>query len=46
LLGLDTFGDVTVDASGKALPYNEVIRNVIVELYGKKVIPLVRELLA
>jgi probable LLM family oxidoreductase len=28
-LGLDTFGDVTVDTSGKRLPYGEVIRNVI-----------------
>jgi len=27
--GLDTFGDVTVDADGKRLPYAQVIRNVI-----------------
>jgi probable LLM family oxidoreductase len=27
--GLDTFGDVTVDAEGHRLPYGEVIRNVI-----------------
>ena len=27
--GLDTFGDVTVDAAGERLPYAEVIRNVV-----------------
>ena len=27
--GLDTFGDVTVDASGKTLSYAQVIRNVV-----------------
>ncbi|MEO3744060.1 LLM class flavin-dependent oxidoreductase [Plantactinospora sp. B5E13] len=27
--GLDTFGDVTVDAAGKRLPYAQVIRNVV-----------------
>ena len=30
-LGLDTFGDVTVDAKGVALPQAQVIRNVIAE---------------
>ena len=30
-LGLDTFGDVTVDADGRALSHAEVIRNVIDE---------------
>lgn len=30
-LGLDTFGDVTVDASGRPLPHHEVIRNVVSE---------------
>jgi probable LLM family oxidoreductase len=30
-LGLDTFGDVTVDADGKLVPYDQVIRNVIDE---------------
>lgn len=30
-LGVDTFGDVTVDADGKALPYPEVIRNVVAQ---------------
>lgn len=30
-LGLDTFGDVTVDATGKALPMPQVIRNIIAE---------------
>ena len=29
--GLDTFGDVTVDAQGNRLPYDQVIRNVIDE---------------
>jgi probable LLM family oxidoreductase len=28
-LGLDTFGDVTVDADGTTLPYAQVIRNVV-----------------
>lgn len=28
-LGLDTFGDVTVDADGETLPYAQVIRNVV-----------------
>ena len=28
-LGLDTFGDVTVDAEGNRLPYAQVIRNVV-----------------
>lgn len=28
-LGLDTFGDVTVDADGATLPYAQVIRNVV-----------------
>ncbi|HVV08990.1 LLM class flavin-dependent oxidoreductase [Amycolatopsis sp.] len=28
-LGLDTFGDVTVDAEGDRLPYAQVIRNVV-----------------
>ncbi len=31
LLGLDTFGDVTVDASATPLPMHQVIRNVIAE---------------
>ena len=30
-LGLDTFGDVTVDSDGNLLPYDQVIRNVIDE---------------
>lgn len=30
-LGLDTFGDVTVDSSGNQLPYAEVIRNVVAQ---------------
>jgi probable LLM family oxidoreductase len=30
-LGLDTFGDVTAGADGQALPYAQVIRNVIAE---------------
>ena len=30
-LGLDTFGDVTADASGRLLPHAQVIRNVIEE---------------
>ena len=30
-LGLDTFGDITVDADGRRLPEPEVIRNVIEE---------------
>lgn len=30
-LGLDTFGDVTLDADGKPLPHDEVIRNVVAE---------------
>ena len=30
-LGLDTFGDVTVDATGRPLPYAQVIRNVVAE---------------
>jgi len=30
-LGLDTFGDVTVDAHGQHLPDHEVIRNVVAE---------------
>jgi probable LLM family oxidoreductase len=29
--GLDTFGDVTVDADGERLPYDQVIRNVVDE---------------
>ncbi|MFD9893508.1 LLM class flavin-dependent oxidoreductase [Amycolatopsis sp. NPDC059027] len=29
--GVDTFGDVTVDAAGERLPYGQVIRNVIEE---------------
>jgi probable LLM family oxidoreductase len=29
--GLDTFGDVTVDASGERVPYDQVIRNVVEE---------------
>jgi probable LLM family oxidoreductase len=29
--GLDTFGDVTVDAGGERVPYDQVIRNVIDE---------------
>jgi probable LLM family oxidoreductase len=29
--GLDTFGDVTVDAAGARLPYDQVIRNVVAE---------------
>jgi alkanesulfonate monooxygenase SsuD/methylene tetrahydromethanopterin reductase-like flavin-dependent oxidoreductase (luciferase family) len=29
--GLDTFGDVTVDASGTRVPYDQVIRNVVDE---------------
>jgi len=29
--GLDTFGDVTVDAAGNRVPYDQVIRNVIDE---------------
>ena len=28
-LGLDTFGDVTVDAEGVALPYDQVIRDIV-----------------
>lgn len=28
-LGLDTFGDVTVDAEGKTVPYGQVIRDVV-----------------
>ncbi|HEX2192266.1 MAG TPA: LLM class flavin-dependent oxidoreductase [Acidimicrobiales bacterium] len=30
-LGLDTFGDVTVDGAGRPLPYAQVIRNVVAE---------------
>jgi probable LLM family oxidoreductase len=30
-LGLDTFGDVTLDASGRPLPHAQVLRNVIAE---------------
>ncbi|MGZ4474097.1 MAG: LLM class flavin-dependent oxidoreductase [Nocardioides sp.] len=30
-LGLDTFGDVTVDASGTPLPHAQVLRNVVAE---------------
>ena len=30
-LGLDTFGDVTVDESGALVPHDQVIRNVIEE---------------
>ena len=30
-LGLDTFGDVTADASGALVPHDQVIRNVIEE---------------
>lgn len=30
-LGLDTFGDVTVDANGEALSHAEVLRNVVAE---------------
>ena len=30
-LGIDTFGDVTIDADGKALSHPEVIRNVVEE---------------
>ena len=30
-LGLDTFGDITVDASGRPLPHAQVIRNVVEE---------------
>ncbi len=30
-LGLDTFGDVTVDADGRAVPYPQVIRDVVAE---------------
>lgn len=30
-LGLDTFGDVTVDTAGKLLPQAEVLRNVVAE---------------
>jgi alkanesulfonate monooxygenase SsuD/methylene tetrahydromethanopterin reductase-like flavin-dependent oxidoreductase (luciferase family) len=29
--GIDTFGDVTVDADGKLLPHADVIRNVLDE---------------
>ena len=29
--GLDTFGDVTVDADGQPLPYPEVLRNIVAE---------------
>ncbi|QIX26295.1 LLM class flavin-dependent oxidoreductase [Nocardioides sp. JQ2195] len=31
-LGLDTFGDVTVDATGERLPHAEVLRNVVEEI--------------
>lgn len=30
-LGLDTFGDVTVDPSGRPLPHPQVVRNVVAE---------------
>jgi probable LLM family oxidoreductase len=30
-LGIDTFGDVTLDADGKPLPYAQVLRNVVAE---------------
>lgn len=30
-LGIDTFGDVTIDADGRPLPYGQVIRNVVDE---------------
>lgn len=30
-LGIDTFGDVTVDAEGNVVPYPEVIRNIVAE---------------
>lgn len=30
-LGLDTFGDVTVDEQGRSLPHAEVLRNVVAE---------------
>jgi hypothetical protein len=30
-LGLDTFGDVTADATGRLLPHAQVIRNVVEE---------------
>src|SRR5262245_26548189 len=30
-LGLDTFGDVTVDAEGRLVPFGQVLRNVVDE---------------
>ncbi|MGE0704670.1 MAG: LLM class flavin-dependent oxidoreductase, partial [Vicinamibacterales bacterium] len=30
-LGLDTFGDVTLDANGQPLPHAHVLRNVVAE---------------
>lgn len=52
-LGLDTFDDIPVDSSGKRITDAEAIRLTVeegrlrsVELYGTKVIPLVREMLA
>ena len=30
-LGLDTFGDVTVDAAGRLLPHAQILRNVVAE---------------
>jgi hypothetical protein len=41
--GLDTFGDVTHDDDDRPLSH-EALTNI--ELYGTRVIPLVRELLA
>ncbi|HRN38349.1 MAG TPA: hypothetical protein PLL18_15700, partial [Flavobacteriales bacterium] len=29
--GLDTFGDITVDTSGKLLKHDEVLRNIVTE---------------
>jgi hypothetical protein len=49
--GLDTFGDVTVDATGIPLSQAQVILPherlmTAIELYGREVVPRVRELLA
>ena len=53
-LGLDTFGDVTLAGDGSPLSQAQVLRHVVEEavvadqagLYGTRVLPRVRELLA
>jgi hypothetical protein len=38
-LGLDTFGDVTVDASGHSLPHAHVLRHVVADLVAERALP-------